>query len=41
MYFMHSSHQYSFARLTIRKIQGITKILDEDTDISNNNPLKY
>lgn len=41
MYFMHSSHQYSyFASLAIRKIQGITKILDEDIDTSNN-PLKY
>lgn len=41
MYFMRSSHQYSyFASLTIRKIQGITKVLDEDPDVSNNNPLK-
>lgn len=42
MYVMRSNHQYSYsASLTIGKIQGITKILDEDTDVSNNNPLKY
>lgn len=43
MYFMHPGHQYDsyFAGLIIRKIQEITRKLHEDTDMSNNNPLKY